>query len=300
MQKSMWERCQMIKLTAAQFEALLDQGWPYDVPGAARLDLGPATAQRLLARMKRNRPEKPRNQAKIQAAQRGGYFRENGEPIILNLHLDPIDGQNRLKSCVATGIPMPIVVTWGWSDECFDTIDTGVKRSGGDMYAADGESNHNLLSAAVRYDWRIVRCDMLSGNQIPEPLMREYLEEHKGLRTACSWGAKIAHLIPKGLAVALYYRFHQQDATLANVFFTELSKGEDINARQHTTWHLRELLIARHDAHLHLDTPQQAHVAANVIKAWQGIKAGKVLERRQLLWHGTDAKHPEPFPDIKA
>jgi hypothetical protein len=98
----------------------------------------------------------------------------------------------------------------------------------------------------------------------------------------------------------LFYRFHQQHAALAIQFFQELSKGENINAKEHTSWHLRDMLIARHDAHLHLDTPQQAHVAANVIKAWHGIKAGKVLRREQLQWRGTATNNPEPFPDIKA
>jgi hypothetical protein len=290
----------MQQMTSAEFEELLDHGWSMQERGGARVLLQTSTAARLLARMKRNRPEKPRTQEKIVGALQGGYFRENGEPIILNQDLEPIDGQNRLQACITSGLPLPVVILWGWPDACFDTIDTGTKRSGGDMFAADGEPNHNLLSAAARYDWRIMRKDMLSGKQIPEPLMRDYLAENAGLRAACSWGAKVAHLIPKGLAVALYYRFHQQDGALANTFFTELSKGENINAREHTTWHLRDLLITRQSANLHLNNVEQAHIASYVIKAWHSVKAGKVIEKRQLLWRGTDKNNPEPFPDIKA
>lgn len=291
------DRCRMIKLTTAQFEELLTHGWKHKEPGAARLEMEPKIAQKLLKRMKRNRPEKPRNQQKIIEALRGKYFRENGEPIILNERLEPIDGQNRLKACVETGITMPVVIEWGWSDECFDSIDTGVKRSGGDMYSADGELNAVLLSAAVRYDWRIAHKDMLSGSQIAEPLMREYLKANDGLHAACTWANHVSHLIPKGLAVALFYRFSQKDPGRAKEFFQELGKGENINAREHTTWHLRELLLSRHQAHLQLTFAVQAQTAANVIKAWKSCREGKVLPRQRLMWRG-EGENPEPFPEI--
>jgi hypothetical protein len=297
MAKSIWEQCRMVKLTTAQFEELLTQGWPYDEPGAARLMLEPTTAQKLLTRMKRNRPEKPRNQVKLQAAMLRGYFRENGEPIILNARLEPIDGQNRLKACVRTRTAIPVVIEWGWTDECFDTIDTGVKRSGGDMFSADGESNAVLLSAAVRYDWRITHKDMLSGNQVAEPLMRDYLKQHDGLHAACTWANKVHHLIPKGMAVALFYRFSQKDPGLAKQFFQDLAKGENINSREHTAWHLRDLLLTRQGEHLQLSCQVQAQIAANVIKAWNSYREGKVLTRARLSWRG-EGEHPEPFPEI--
>ena len=298
MATTMWKQCLLVKLTTAQFEELLEQSSSlHGAPAAARLLLEPTTARKLLAKMPRNRPEKPRNQQKLQAAMRGKYFRENGEPIILDDRMQTIDGQNRLRACVETGIAIPVVVTWGWPAACFDTIDTGVKRSGGDMFSADGESNAVLLSAAVRYDWRIARKDMLSGNQIPEPLMRDYLKANDGLHAACSWAHQVSHLIPKGMAVALFYRFSQKDPVLAKQFFADLSKGENINSAEHTAWHLRELLLSRHQAHLQLTLAVQAQTAANVIKAWKSCREQKVLTRNRLMWRG-EGERPEPFPEI--
>lgn len=298
MSSTIWERCRMIKLTSAQFEEGLGHGWPHEEHGVALVTLTPALAQRLLAGMHKNRPSKPRNKAKVVAALVGEYFRPNGETIILSATLDILDGEHRLKACVESKKSLTSLVTWGWPNDCFDTIDTGTKRSGGDMFSADGELNATLLSAAVRYDWRIIHKDMLSGNQIPEPRMRTHLQANEGLRTSMSWSAKVSHLIPKGMAVALHYRFSQKDAPLAKQFFVDLSKGENINSQEHTAWHLRDLLLLRHTARLQLSTSVQAQTAANVIKAWNGVRAGKVLVRRSLMWEGEKAK-PEAFPEIR-
>lgn len=298
MASTIWERCRMIKLTSAQFEEGLVHGWSYEEHGVALVTITPALAQRLLAGTHKNRPSKPRNKAKVVAALLGDYFRPNGETVILSATLDILDGEHRLKACVEAHKPLTTVITWGWPNDCFDTIDTGTKRSGGDMFSADGELNASLLSAAVRYDWRLIHKDMLSGNQIPEPRMRVHLQANEGLRASMSWGQKVSHLIPKGLAVALHYRFSQKDAALAKQFFVDVGKGENINSQEHTAWHLRDLLAIRQRASLHLSNSVQAHTAANVIKAWNGVRAKKVLTRRSLMWQGEAAK-PEPFPEIR-
>jgi hypothetical protein len=298
MAHTIWDQCRMVKLTSAQFEELLDQGWPSADHGVAIVTISPALAKRLLEDQHDNRPEKARNKSKIAAAIRGQYFQTNGEPIILSDALRMLDGQTRMMGCIDADMPITVVVTWGWKPTVFDTIDTGVKRSGGDMFKAAGESNYNLLSAAVRYDWRIMHKDMLSGNQIAEPLMLDYLDANEGLRSACSWAHLVDHLIPKGLAVALFYRFSQKDAVLAKDFFQQVGKGENINSAEHTAWHLREMLTTRHQARLQLSTSVQAHTAANVIKAWNGVRKGKVLTRQSLLWRG-EAEKPEAFPVIQ-
>jgi hypothetical protein len=299
MPKTMVQQCQLIKLTSAQFEELLTDGWPGQMPGAALVEILPTLATRLLADQHDNRPEKERNKDKILAAIRGKYFQANGETIILSETLQMLDGQTRMMACVEAKTAITVLVTWGWPQSCFDTMDTGVKRSGGDMFKAAGESNYNLLSAAVRYDWRIMQRDMLSGNQIPEPRMRSYLDANEGLRPACTWGRLIDHLIPKGMAVALFYRFSQKDAPRAKEFFAELGKGENINSTEHTTWHLRELMNARQKARLQLTLSVQAQTAANVIKAWNGVRKGRILTRTQLLWSGEAKTKPEPFPEIQ-
>lgn len=300
MPKTMWEQCQMIKLTSAQFEEGMGQGWPQKDPGTAIVQMRASLAKLILTRQIKNRPLKPHNKAKIVASIREQYWRLNGEPIILTREFAALDGHHRLEAFaeMEPTMTVEVVISWGWAEDCFDTIDIGVKRSGGDVYHADGESNSVLLSAAARYDWRITRKDMLSGNQLPEPLMRQYRDDHPGLKAAMTWADKIDHLIPKGMAVALFYRFSQKDAALAKEFYADVSKGENINSREHTAWHLRDLLMLRHHARLQLSNSVQAQLAANVIKAWNGVRAKKVLTRRSLTWQG-EAATPEPFPEIR-
>ena len=112
------------------------QGWPFEIPGSALVEILLVLARELFFSRpghheKKNRPSKPPEPGgRPRRPCWLGYWTANGEPIILTKDFSLIDGQHRLQSCVETDLPLLSVITWGWPEECFDTIDTGVKRSG--------------------------------------------------------------------------------------------------------------------------------------------------------------------------
>jgi hypothetical protein len=295
MTNTMIERCQLIKLTSEAFEALRADIAKPALPGAAIVTMEPWLAQRLLETPHRNRPRKPRLQRQIIAALRGDYWYLNGEPILLNETMDLLDGENRCHSCIEAKIAMDTVISWGWPQEGFVTIDTGIKRSGGDTLSAAGEANAYALSAAARYDWRLQTKNMVTDEQMPAALIEDYIHAHEGLKASLSWGDIASKMIPKGLAVALHYRLSMQDAALAKQFFLEIARGEDIN-RHDTTYWLREVLARYRRPHLHTGRIQQAHIAAHVLKGWHAVRAGRLRMGAELLWH--DEKN-EPFPEVE-
>jgi hypothetical protein len=292
---TMWEHCQLRNLTSQQFEALHAE-IPRPAPkGSAVVAIEPRLAEMLKAIPHKNRPKKSLNIRRIKAALVGGYWRPNGETIILDSNMAVLDGDNRLTSCMETGLPLETMITWGWPTDSFASINTGIKRSPGDAASAAGRTNAYALAAAARYDWRLISKNMMTDETLPTPLIDEYLTEHDGLRASLSWG-DIAHAyIPKGLAVALHYRLSMQDPAKAKQFFLDIARGENINAAQHTTWWLREVLKGYRHPTLQIGDSQKAHIAANVLKGWHAVCAGRLKKRADLLWYPA---RNEPFPEL--
>lgn len=290
----MIEQCQLIKLTSEQFEALRVQLPRPVILGAAIVRVEPWLAKAIVDVPHKNRPQKERERREIRAAVLGSYWRLNGEPIILNSEMALMDGENRLATWCEAQVTVETLITWGWPQEGFATLDTGVRRSGGDTLSAAGQKNAFALSAAARYDWRLATNNMMSDLNLPSPLIEHYVHEHEGLKASLSWGDIVHKFIPKGLGVALHYRLSLQDASLAKQFFQDIAHGEDIN-RHHTTYWLRELLTGYRKPDLHLGRIQQAHIAANVLKGWHAVCAGRLRQRADLLWH---PERDEPFPEL--
>jgi len=290
----MLERCTYLKLTSAQFEAIRQQAPRPVPPGGAIVSVEPWLAKVLREIPHDNRPRKPLLIRRITAALRGAYWYVNGEPLLLNTAMEPLDGDNRLSACQEAETTMETVISWGWPQDSFVSIDTGVKRSGGDTLSAAGETNAYALAAAARYDWRLSQQKMETDDQMPDALIEDYLAQHAGLKASLSWGDMAGKLIPKGLAVALHYRLSMQDAALAKQFFHQIARGEDIN-RHDTTWWLRGVLAGYRKPDLHVGRSQQAHIAAAVLKGWQAVCAGRLQQSKALVWHPERA---EPFPEL--
>jgi len=294
----MVEICALHNMTSEEF----DLGWqsaPDPVPlGAAIVTIEPWLADKLRALPIPNRPLKPRQHQRIMAALRGNYWYTNGESIILDDAFAVLDGKNRLQSCIETKLPLESLVTWGWSRDVFASINNASKRSGGDTLAAAGQSNPYALGAAARYDWRLTTGNMLTDEDLPDPLIEGYLVLHPGLKEAVPYGKITAQFIPKTMGIALFYRCALQDAALARRFFREIAHGEDIN-RNHTTYHLRNVLLRYRKQGerygLRLSRVTQATVAASVLKGWHAICAGKLASEPRLVWH---LRNNERFPEL--
>lgn len=66
-----------------------------------------------------------------------------------------IDGQHRLEACVKAGKPFVTYVAFGIKPEARRTVDTGIRRTLGDVFAMDGETNAMVLASITKraYFW---------------------------------------------------------------------------------------------------------------------------------------------------
>ena len=74
----------------------------------------------------------------------------NGEAIVFDYSGRLLDGQHRLWACVDSGASFDAVVVRGVDPETFSTIDTGKKRSAGDvLHIAGIKKNEKTVAAAA-------------------------------------------------------------------------------------------------------------------------------------------------------
>jgi len=79
-----------------------------------------------------------------------GDWRFNGDAIRFDSRGNLIDGQHRLKACHESGIPIKTLVVSGLDPSVMSTIDTGTKRSAGDLFSLKGVSYPTQVAASCR------------------------------------------------------------------------------------------------------------------------------------------------------
>src|SRR3989304_7875560 len=65
----------------------------------------------------------------------------NGEPIILDVDGNLINGQHRLHACIKANLSIQTMVTRGIERMAMRTIDTGGSRTASDWFSMNGEKN---------------------------------------------------------------------------------------------------------------------------------------------------------------
>jgi hypothetical protein len=160
-------------------------------------------------------------------AMKRGQWKLNGESIKLN-GTTLIDGQHRLLACVMSGVPFETVIINDMDAEVFDTIDTGVKRSGADTLHMNGEINTNALAAALSVlgmykDTGHPRGRNLAyTNQDYERMLELYPSIREHVKVAASHKSKI---LVQSVEVVLRYLFTEVSQKQSDKFFDQLILG---------------------------------------------------------------------------
>jgi hypothetical protein len=77
-------------------------------------------------------------------------WKENGEPIIIDVNGVIKDGQHRLMAVLETGYEFRVPVISGVSPYCMDTIDTGRNRTAADVLYLEGFKYSSLVASLVK------------------------------------------------------------------------------------------------------------------------------------------------------
>lgn len=149
--------------------------------------INPELATKLLEANSFNRPIKNSKVEEYADQMKRKVWELNGETIIVATTGRLLDGQHRLWACIESGAEFETVLVTGVDESTFSTIDTGMKRSAGDVLSIGGiTKNVTTVAAAavtcIEYRRGILRSK--GGHTKGKPTRQEvlaYVEKNRQL-----------------------------------------------------------------------------------------------------------------------
>jgi len=241
----------------------------------------PSTAAELLKRNSKNRPLRSATIKLYANEMRKGNWVVNGEAIKISAEGVLLDGQHRLNAVITSGVAIDSLVIRGLADSVFDTLDTGAKRTPGDVLSLSGIKNSKLVATAARLlliykksgELRISTTDFYTTNNdiltfVQERTLLQMSANHvgakKGLRKIAGYG---------GLMVSLHYLFLMANEEKCNYFFSSLETGAGLE-KGNPILALRNRLLGE-DSRMYR---AGGELSALYIKAWNAT-----LNKKQIV-----------------
>jgi hypothetical protein len=191
----------------------------------------PVLAEQFLHCSAPNRPIRKKHVQVLAGAIQRGEWKANGEAIIFDQQGKMIDGQHRCNAVIKAGRSIKSLVVRGVEKGSFETIDSGAKRSNGDVLAMEGEANANGLAAILRFIAEMTQPDVVAGNPITTAQIRKTLGEHPGARDWARRYGKLQSRLGGGVAVcSVLCLIEERVGSLAVEFFERLVIGDGLSA----------------------------------------------------------------------
>lgn len=257
----------------------------------------PELAEAWLGKNTHNRNLRPAHVRGLAEDMKSGNWRWNGEAIKFSPEGVLLDGQHRLAAIVETGISIKMLVIFGVDEGAQHTMDTGSKRTPGDMLKLRGEKNTNMLASGIRSCllWeRGVRSftGRGSGATVTNPMILDYLVSHPEMRDYTSRFVSLKNHVkmPASVGVTAIKLFTEIDAADAEHFFDRLASGEGYKGEP--IFELARALQEASDKTKISRTPTWK--LAVMIKAWNKYRLG---EEVKLLSYRPGGSNREKFPE---
>lgn len=260
----------------------------------------PAIAKAMLLRNSpNNRPTSRRNIATLAEAMLRGEWQEHSQ-FVIAWDGTLLDGQHRCLAVVESGVTVRASVLRGCPLDYMETIDTGKKRTLGDVLHFRGERNARALAAALVIVWRIETDSMRNNRAATNKQLLEVLERHPNLRhhVGLSMAQTVSRIgvgIPPSVTGALHYLFHEVDPDDGRAFFDSLVTGADLATGSPILALRQRLESAKASSGKAVRGVRPAVAAAWTIKAWNAWRQGRELT--QIKW-AIGGASPEAFPVI--
>lgn len=169
------------------------------MPTASIEYVTPEMAAALLEHNTRNRHiSRPRVSALAQKITDGQFKLTGQAHVIVGSDGVLLNGQHTLSAIVEAGIAIPTVVSRGIDPLAFDAIDTGLKRTAGQVLAMDGRQDTATLAASIRNSLIVEQMTRVDGGwSLPnnarinnEDVFAEFNRDQVGW----SWAANVAQV----------------------------------------------------------------------------------------------------------
>ena len=213
----------------------------------------------------------------------------SGDTIKFGTNGELLDGQNRLRAIVLSGVPMKTHVVFAIDPVAFKSLDTGTVRTGGDTFKVARVPNAEIAGKATRWLMIFESPNMDRGISVANADLFEHFQKRLNkdmLQRAIGDAKKVSRLIPTGSLAAMLYLFERKDAKLARIFAHDCEK--QIRGGRTLISQLRKL---REDTGGRLN---EKYATAFTVLMWNSYRSGKMLTAKQLKWNDA-----QPHPVIE-
>lgn len=209
--------------------------------------IGPDQAQQILECNKNNRYVTEHVSDKYADEMDRGAWLENGASIVIGSNGNLLDGQNRLKAIVKSGVTIPMVVVRDVNPKAQATMDTGILRRLKDVLTIDGAKDGTNLAGALMTHAAYKHCGRFKFPTRERPNfseMKEYAKRHPEIEKSVDFINSFDQkpLIPRGTLAGLHALFAEKDVMAANQFIESFVTGANLTMG-HPVQKLRERLI---------------------------------------------------------
>jgi len=263
-------------------------------PNVTLMTVTPAQATRWLATNHINRNLRDGVVAKLAGAIMRGEWRVNGDTIRIDQDGNLVDGQHRLSAIVKANVPVETLVAFNVPRDATVTMDTGIRRTLGDVLKFRGEKNSNVLGATLRSLW-LYQQNQLRPNRMYDPTNEQLLallEEHPSIREAIAESLAAARRYRSSAAVAALacHLFRQLDQELSDEFFTMLRTGVGFDSIHHPIRKLGLWLDQTGGGNKNVSYSQR-YTLAMYVKAWNAFVTGREIRVMRLR---SGEEYPTP------
>ncbi|WP_228981340.1 hypothetical protein [Streptomyces sp. DH12] len=261
-------------------------------PSAAVVDVTPDLARLWLRDNTHNRKLRERAVNDYARDMAAGHWALNGEAIKFATDGTVLDGQHRLHAVVKAGVTVSMLVVTGLPPSAQDTMDSGRKRTTGDVMGLRNEANAPTLAAILRRVWLWNQGNhRLKGRETPTTAeCAALLAAHPELRRSAEIATRVRNVfphIPQSVLGTAHHLFNTIDPDLTAVFFQRLADGAELPLG-HPILALRARVTSERLDNVRMS--EDRHLAY-LIRTWNAVRDGRDLGR---LVHNSSSPMPTP------
>lgn len=250
------------------------------------VELSPKLAEDFLARNGINRPLSRTMVNEYALAMTRGEWMLNGEAIIIGQDGRLLDGQHRLHAVIKAKKNVPILVVKGVVEESFKTLDTGRRRTAGDVLSISGVKYANIVASGAKTILRIqdgVKKDYKPSNS----RILECLDKHPDLNhwAGLYGNSKVCRIVPSLVVGVLTLAGERHGRKTCQSFFDAVNTGASLGTDDPAYQYRERFLTRQRGAQFTVD-----YSLAVSIKA---INAHILGKRVGLLRWGSREEMPE-------
>lgn len=244
------------------------------------IKITPAIARTMLSKNSINRPLKQMTVDIYTREMMAGLWREEtGESIKFATDGSLLDGQHRLHSVINSNATLNFLVVENLDKEIFKFIDTGTKRTPGDVFYTAGYSNGVRLASGLR-KYYLLKIEQTHHSKAPSngELIDLYLAREKFWNAAATmsndWYRK-ERLLTTSDFMGFYAYFYDIDQGMAFEFMEKLGLGDNLNSDSPIKLLRNKLILGKSSHKFKLSLNERS---ALIIKTWNYFRKNVVIK----------------------